>query len=126
MIFFKQPVEERANFCRKRIESFTLKTLKRLAAEADRKEKIECETKLIRWYAMIKDYFFAKKFKSKKKEKVKKKIKVRISIKFSNKGLDMIKLASIINHPDVLSTYPLAGDEDKIPVVIYRLYPSIR
>ena len=38
----------------------------------------------------------------------------------------MIKLASIINHPDVLSTYPLAGDEDKIPVVIYRLYPSIR
>ena len=123
---FSKPVDDRANFCRKRIESFNLKTLKKLAVEADKREKENCEYNLTRWYAMIKDYFFTKKFKSQKEKKPKKKMKVRIPVMFHNKGLDMIKLSSIINHPDVLSSYPHAGEEDKIPAVIYRLYPSIR
>ena len=83
---FKQPINERANFCRKRVESFTLKTLKKLAAEADRREKVDCEAKLIRWYAMIKDYFSARNSSQRKKKKSRKRSRYAYLLSFTIKA----------------------------------------
>ena len=116
---------ERGNFCRKRIESFNRKTLKRLAKEADGKLDSNCDQKLIRWYELIKDYFFTKTFKPKEK-KVGKRFKYRIPIFFDNKGLDLIKLSSIINDPDVLGAFTETGNENEIPSVVYKLNQPIR
>ena len=84
-----------------------------------------CDKKLIRWYELIKDYLFTKTFKPKEK-KVGKWFKYRIAIFFDNKGLDLIKLSSIDNDPDVLGTFPVCGNENEIPTVIYKLNQPIR
>ena len=97
---FNQPVSDRANYCRKELESLSLKSLRKLAVEADSLNST-CDSMHSRWYAMIKDVFFTKKFKPKKETK-KKYPKVRVFVVFDNKGIDLIKLSSIINDPNVL------------------------
>ena len=121
---FNQPVSDRANYCRKELESLSLKNLRKLAVEADSLNST-CDSMHSRWYAMIKDVFFTKKFKPKKETK-KKYPKVRVSVVFDNKGIDLIKLSSIINDPDVLDVFPNNGDESLIPSVIFKLLPPIR
>ena len=121
---FNQPVSDRANYCRKELESLSLKSLRKLAVEADSLNST-CDSMHSRWYAMIKDVFFTKKFKPKKETK-KKYPKVRVSVVFDNKGIDLIKLSSIINDPDVLDVFPNNGDESLIPSVIFKLLPPIR
>ena len=116
---------ERANFCRKRLESFNKKVLKRLAKEAEGKLNSNCDKSLVRWYDLIKDHFFTKTFKLKEK-KVGKRFKYRIPIFFNNKGLDLIKLSSIVNDPDVLGIFPVTGNENDNPTVIYKLNQPIR
>ena len=116
---------ERSNFCRKRLESFNKKVLKRLAKEAEGKLNSNCDKSLVRWYDLIKDHFITKTFKLKEK-KVGKRFKYRIPIFFDNKGLDLIKLSSIVNDPDVLGAFPVTGNENDTPTVIYKLNQPIR
>ncbi len=73
----------------------------------------------------MKDHFFTRTFKPKEK-KVGKRFKYHIPIFFDNKGLDLIKLSSIINNPDVLGAFPGTGNENEIPTVIYKLNQPIR
>ena len=48
------------------------------------------------------------------------------SIKFHNKGLDFIKLQSILRDADVQNSFQLERGDVETPTVVYRLNPSIR
>ena len=62
---FSKPIEERANFCRKILESLSLKNLKKMANEADIALNYNCDVTLVRWYKLVVDNFFIQKTKAK-------------------------------------------------------------
>ena len=74
---------------------------------------------------MIKDYFFSKVFKP-KVQKVKKCFKYRVRVHFDNKGLDLIKLSSIFNDPEVVEAFPASDNENAFPTVIHSLNQPFR
>jgi hypothetical protein len=59
---FNESHNERTNCRRKKLESLSLKNLRKLVGEANDKITSGCEEKCIRWLDLIKDHFFSKTF----------------------------------------------------------------
>ena len=75
---------------------------------------------------MIKDIFLTKTFKEPKPKK-KKVSDFLLKLHFPNKGMDFIKLSSILNHPDIISEFPLTlNNKSSMPTIIYKLDQPIR
>ena len=123
---FSHSIDERANFCRKRLEMLSMKNLRKLALEAESKLSVCNETTLIRWYEVVVDTFLSKKFKPIEKKKKNRVSKSYISINFHNKGLDFIKLQSILRNREVSDAFQLGRGEVETPTVVYKLNASIR
>ena len=125
---FLKPIAIRNNFCRKRLESKSIRQLKKLASEAFDNLADNCDPKMIRWYEMIQDFFLTKKYKDPKKNTKNKKISEHlIKVNFHNKGLDFIRLPSILSSPDLSSLFPsLNNNGEGVPTVIYKLNAPIR
>ena len=117
-------VKHRGNHTRKLLDGFKRKHLKSLASEANDRLEIG-NTESERWCKLILDTFFTKIYK-KPLINDKKSPSHIFPIFFDNKGLDHIKLASILNDNDVQNLLPPILKNQEPPSVVYRLGNTIR
>ena len=118
------PFSERGNKCRKLLDGFQQKHLRKLAREAN-KRLDSCNDQDKRWFEQIVDIFFTKIYKEPPK-KVKPRPKYILPIFFENKGLQFLRLSSILHDDDVKSKLPAHFRDDEDPSVVYRLTSTIR
>ena len=80
------------------------------------------------WYYYISDIIDTKLYKNKtKKKNIREPPKNICTVEFQNKGLEFIRLSSIINHPGNLSYLPVQlQSKENAPVVTYKLGGTIR
>ena len=116
--------ETRGNETRKLLDSFKRKHLKALASEAHRELNQNEDIRVQRLYALIVDTFLTKVYK--KPEAKKKPPKHILPIFFDNKGLEHIKLSSILHEDDVVDLLPVPLQNDEVPSVVYSLGTTIR
>ena len=117
-------LDTRGNETRKLLDSFKRKHLKALAAEAHRELNENEDIKVQRLYALIVDTFLTKVYK--KPEVKKKSPKHILPIFFDNKGLEHIKLSSILHDDDVVKLLPQSLQKDEVPSVVYSLGTTVR
>ena len=121
----KLPKQLRNNTFRKIMCGMKLKNHKKLAALATESAGT-CSEKVKRWHDMIIDMFYTKIYKEDTNETNKKRPTFLIPIFFHNKGLDFIKLNTIVNLEETRNLFPIKLEkEDKISVV-YSLGKTIR
>ena len=113
------------NACRKILDDFQQKHLRKLAQEANKRLSI-CDDKVKRCYNLIIDIFFTKIYKEEKTNKTKKIPKYIFPLYFDNKGLEFIRLKNILRNPDVKSKLPNYFQNDDSPSVVYNLSSTIR
>ena len=114
----------RGNKTRKLLDGFKQKHLKSLAAEAHSRLAASDENELERWYRLLIDTFLTKMYKE---PPIKKKSPKHIlPIYFDNKGLEHIKISSILHDDEVISKLPAAFQELDVPSVVYSLTNTIR
>ena len=100
--------------------------MKKLANEANDRLSDNCEIKEVRWCEMIRDIFLTKKYTEPKMKK-KQVSEFLLKLHFPNKGMDFIKISSILNDPEVISKFSLTGEnKNYTPTVIYKLDTPIR
>ena len=114
----------RGNETRKLLDSFKRKHLKALASEAHRELNQNEDIRVQRLYSIIVDTFLTKIYK--KPETKKKPPKHILPIFFDNKGLEHIKLSSILHEDDVVDLLPIPLKNDEVPSVVYSLGTTIR
>ena len=113
----------RGNEVRKLLDSLKHKHLKFLASEAHHQLEVDSNTTFNRWYNVLVDSYLTKVYK--KTPDRKKAPKHILPIFFDNKGLDHIKLCSILHDDDVVDLLPATLQND-IPSIVYTLSPTIR
>ena len=118
------PIRERGNQCRKLLDGFQQKHLRKLAREAN-KRLDSCTDQDKRWFEKIVDIFFTKMYKETPK-KVKARPKYILPVFFENKGLQFLRISSILHDEDVKSKLPAQFQNDDCPAVVYRLTNTIR
>ena len=123
--FSRSPIRERGNTCRKLLDSFQRKHLRKLALEAN-KRLDSCTDQTKRWFELVVDTFFTKVFKEQPPKKSKPRPKYILPLYFENKGLQFIRLSSILHEDDVNSKLPNQFREDDSPAVVYSLTNTIR
>ena len=121
----QSPILERGNTCRKILDSFQQKHLRKLALEAN-KRLDSCSDQNKRWLDLIVDTFFTKIFKEEPPKKLKSRPKYIFPIYFDNKGLQFLRLNRILHEPDVKSKLPPEFREDDSPSIVYSLSSTIR
>ena len=122
----QQNKEERANFLRKKLETTSIKTLRKLAIEATNLLGMDPEACIIRWLDLIKDIFYTKTFKKDGKKNEDKKPKIRFPIYFHNKGIEQINIQKILRQQDVINCLPNNYKEEHHPCVTFKLTSPIR
>ena len=121
---FSLDPNSRWNETRKLLDSFKHKQLKFVAAEAHQYLENNENHTVQRLYTLIVDTFLTKVYK---KPPGKKKPPTHIlPIFFDNKGLEHIKLASILHEDDVVNLLPDSLQQEEVPSVVYRLGTTIR
>ena len=78
------------------------------------------------WCDLISDIFLTKTFQEDVVKKKKKRPKYMFFVDFVNKGLDLIKISSILHDQDVIDSLPDNLKTDEVPSVVYRLTKTIR
>ena len=119
------PVSERGNACRKLLDSFQQKHLRKLALEAN-KRLDSCTDQTKRWFDLIVDTFFTKIFKEEPPKKLKSRPKYILPLYFDNKGLQFLRLSTILHDEDIKSKLPDQFREDDSPAVVFNLTNTIR
>ena len=118
------PLKSRGNELRKLLDGFKLKHLRFIAGEARTRLEQTFDIQLDRWYKVIVDIFLTKMYqKPPNKKKAPKHI---LPIFFDNKGLEHIKLSSILHLDEVIQKLPSALQQDEVPSVVYSLSNTIR
>ena len=118
------PTAERGNVCRKLLDGFQQRHLRKLAREAN-KRLDSCTDQNKRWFDLIVDIFFTKIYKEPTK-KSKSRPKYILPLYFENKGLQFLRLSSILHSEDVKSKLPPQFQDDDNPSVVYSLTSTIR
>ena len=118
------PIRERGNLCRKLLDGFQQKHLRKLAREAN-KRLDSCTDQEKRWFELIVDIFFTKIFKETTK-KSKSRPKYILPLYFENKGLQFLRLSNILHDEEVKSKLPPQFRDDDNPSVVYSLTSTIR
>ena len=121
----QSPMLERGSTCRKILDSFQQKHLRKLAYEAN-KRLDSCSDQVKRWLDLIVDTFFTKIFKEEPPKKLKSRPKYILPIYFDNKGLQLLRLNRILHEPDVKTKLPPEFREDDSPSIVYSLSSTIR
>ena len=119
------PFHERGNTCRKILDSFQQKHLRKLAREAN-KRLDSCTDQTKRWFDLIVDTFFTKIFKEERPKKTKSRPKYILPLYFDNKGLQFLRLNRILHESEVKSKLPPEFRDDDSPSVVYSLTNTIR
>ena len=114
----------RGNETRKLLDSFKHKHLKAIAAEAHQRLQLDHDDKLNRFFSLIVDTFLSKMYK--KPPDKKKSPKYILPIFFNNKGLEHIKLSSILHEDDVIDLLPNPLRLEEVPSIVYSLGSTIR
>jgi hypothetical protein len=118
------PPKSRGNELRKLLNGFKLKHLRSIAGEARTRLEQTFDIQLDRWYKVIVDIFLTKMYQ---KPSEKKKAPMHIlPIFFDNKGLELIKLSSILHLDEVIQKLPTALQQEEVPSVVYSLSNTIR
>lgn len=118
------PPKSRGNELRKLLDGFKLKHLRSIAGEAHTRLELTFDIQLERWYKVIVDTFLTKMYQ---KPPEKKKAPTHIlPIFFDNKGLEHIKLSSILHLDEVVQKLPPILQQDEVPSVVYSLNNTIR
>ena len=117
-------VKYRANECRKALESFRRHQLRKLAQQAHFSLETASDQE-IRWLHLIIDVAYTKCYKEEPSNK-KKAPAVLFPIFFANKGLDFIRIQSILHDNDVITSLPEKLQHEEVPSVIYKLGKTIR
>ena len=119
------PIPLRGNECRKLLDSFQRKHLRKLAQEAN-KRLDTCTDQSKRWFEQIVDTFFTKIFKEQPPKKTKPRPKYILPLYFENKGLQLLRMSNILHDADVKSKLPDQLRDDDSPAVVYSLTSTIR
>ena len=117
-------VEVRENETRKILDSLKRRDLRHLASDAQLQLEQNHDDRVQRLYSLISDTFFTKVYK--KPPDKKKAPKYILPLFFDNKGLEHIKLSSILHQKDVINLLPNALKQDEVPSIVYSLGPTIR
>ena len=117
---YSSPIQHQGNTCRKILDGFKQKHLKKLAQEAN-KRLDSCEDPVKRWYELIIDIFFTKVYKEETQKKTKKCPKYIFPLYFHNKGLQFIGLNNILRDEEVQSKLPDLFRDDENPSIVYSL-----
>ena len=117
-------LRSRGNEVRKLLNSFKHKHLKSLASEAHTRCEQNDDIKNERLYKLITDTFLTKVYK--KPPDKRKSPKHIIPIYFDNKGLEHIKLSSILHDDDVIHKLPSTFQQEESPSIVYTLSNTIR
>ncbi len=118
-------IKLRANACRKILDGFKQKHLRKLAKESNKRLE-NCNNSSKRWFDIIIDVYFTKVYKDDKQKKTKKSPKYILPIYFHNKGLEFIRLNKILRNDDVKATLPVQFQNDESPSIVYSLGNTIR
>ena len=97
-------IKLRGDYCRLLLAEYRKADLSKLAADANTR-LFGCDYSVKRWYELIIDIFHTKCFVKKDKPQ-KKAPKFTFPIHFHNKGIDHIKLSSILHDDDVMKALP--------------------
>ena len=98
------PFKERGNLCRKLLDGFQRRHLRKIAKEAN-KRLDSCSDVNKRWFEKIIDIFFTKIFKESVKV-TKPRPKYILPLYFENKGLQFLRLSNILHDEEVKSKLP--------------------
>ena len=94
------PVLNRADECRRRLDSFKIKDIRFLVTDSKKVLLDSYNESRNYWCDLIQDIFLTKTFQDEEvKRKKKKRPKYMFFIDFVNKGFDYIKLSSILHDP---------------------------
>ena len=118
-------ITSRSNSCRKILDGFKQKHLRKLAKESN-KRLDNCDNFSKRWFDLIIDIYFSKVFKDETKADSKKAPKYILPIFFDNKGLEFIRLNSILRNDEVKGKLSDQFRNDETPSVVYSLGSTIR
>ena len=113
-------ITSRSNSCRKILDGFKQKHLRKLAKESN-KRLDNCDNFSKRWFDLIIDIYFSKVFKDETKANSKKAPKYILPIFFDNKGLEFIRLNSILRNDEVKAKLPDQFRNDETPSVVTAL-----
>ncbi len=115
--------KSRGNEVRKLLDGFKQKHLKSLAAEAHKRLELNHDSNFERLYKLLVDTFLTKVYK--KPPDKKQAPKHILPIYFDNKGLEHIKLSSILHEDDVVNKLPSMLQHQESPSVVYSLSNTI-
>ena len=115
----------RTNACRKILDGFKQKHLRKLAKESN-KRLDNCDNSSKRWFDIIIDTYFTKVYIDDKKHNTKKSPKYILPIYFDNKGLEFIRLNNILRNDEVKAKLPVQFQNDETPSIVYSLGNTIR
>ena len=114
----------RGNHCRRLLEECRKTDLKKLAGTASSR-LFGCDDDVKHWYELIIDTYKTKIYVHTNKQ-IKKAPKHIFPLHFHNKGLEHIKLASILHDDDVINSLPDQLADIEIPSVVHSLGGTIR
>ena len=118
-------IKLRGDYCRRLLAIFRNADLRKLASVANDR-LFTCEDSVKRWYNLIIDIFYTRVYKEKKEKLRKEAPKYTFPIYFHNKGLDHIRLASILHDDNVMNALPENLKAEEPPSIIYTLGSTIR
>ena len=118
--------QQTANLIRTKLSTLTTKTLKSIWNLTKHNDNFH-DDKFIRWQDFILDIIDTKIYKPPIIKEKRPPAIFTLPIKYVNKGLDFIKIRSIIKSDDVTSLLPNCFSEDeRVPSVLHKLEPTIR
>ena len=122
----RRPNQQTANLIRTKLTTLTTKSLKSIWNLTRYNDNFHNDN-FIRWQDYILDIIDTKIYKPPICKEKRSPAVFTLHIKYVNKGLDFIKIRSIIKSDDVTSLLPNCFSEDeKVPSVLHKLEPTIR
>ena len=107
-------VLNRTNECRRLLNGFEIKDIRFLVADSKKVLTDEYSGICNYWCHLISDIFLTKTFQEDVVKKKRKRPKYMFFVDFVNKGLDLIKISSILHDQDVIDS--LSSSSSKLSV----------